>query len=115
MTESTRCSSRTTSAIYFSASAITCTPCPIYPVGFIGLLATLIVVSRSDLPKLLVFKIVGMQFAATVPESKESEAMDQTQLARMPSADLVRLQRAHKAEAMFVHGKKSPAIRSNSS
>jgi hypothetical protein len=66
-----------------------------------------------DLPKLLVFKTVGMQFAATVPESKESEEIDQTQLARMPSADLIRLQRAHKAEAMYVEGRKSIVIPGN--
>ena len=54
-----------------------------------------------------------MQFAATVPESKESEEIDQAQLARMPSADLVRLQRAHKAEAMFVEGRKSIVIQGN--
>lgn len=43
-----------------------------------------------------------MQFKSTVPESKESEQIDHAQLARMPSADLVRLKRAHKAELMFV-------------
>jgi len=43
-----------------------------------------------------------MQFKPTVPEMKESEDIDNTQLIRMSSADLIRLKRAHKAEKMFV-------------
>jgi hypothetical protein len=55
-----------------------------------------------DLPKAIVFKTISMQFKSTVAESKESEQIDHGQLARMPSADLVRLKRAHKAELMSV-------------
>ncbi len=43
-----------------------------------------------------------MQFKPTVPEMKESEDIDNTQLIRMSSADLIRLKRARKAEKMFV-------------
>ncbi len=43
-----------------------------------------------------------MQFTPTVSEIKESEEIDNTQLIRMSSADLIRLKRAHKAEKMFV-------------
>jgi len=43
-----------------------------------------------------------MKFQPTVPEIKESEEIDNTQLIRMSSADLIRLKRAHKAEQMFV-------------
>lgn len=43
-----------------------------------------------------------MQFKPTIPEIKESEENDNTQLVRMSSADIIRLKRAHKAEQMFV-------------
>jgi hypothetical protein len=43
-----------------------------------------------------------MQFNAAIPEIKESEEIDNTQIIRMSSADVIRLKRAHKAEQMFV-------------
>jgi hypothetical protein len=43
-----------------------------------------------------------MQFNPTIPETKESEEIDNTQLLRMSSADLIRYKRAYKAEQMFV-------------
>jgi hypothetical protein len=58
--------------------------------------------SSKDLPKVIVFKTISMQFTPTVSEIKESEEIDNTQLIRMSSADLIRLKRAHKAEKMFV-------------
>ena len=58
--------------------------------------------SFEDLPKVIVFKTISMQFNPTIPEMKESEDIDNTQLIRMSSADLIRLKRAHKAEEMFV-------------
>jgi hypothetical protein len=48
---------------------------------------------------------MSMQFKPTVPEIKESEEIDSTQLIRMSSANLIRLKRAHKAEQMFVKKK----------
>ncbi len=58
--------------------------------------------SLKDLPKAILFKTVSMQFNPTIPEVKESEEIDNAQLVRMSSADLIRLKRAHKAEQMFV-------------
>ncbi len=43
-----------------------------------------------------------MKFNPPIAEIKESEDVDNTQLIRMSSADLIRLKRAHKAEQMFV-------------
>ena len=43
-----------------------------------------------------------MQFTPTIPEVKESEEIDNNQLIRMSSADLIRLKRAHKVEQMLV-------------
>ena len=43
-----------------------------------------------------------MQFQPTIPEVKESEEIDNTQLIRMSSADLIRYKRAHKAEQLLV-------------
>ena len=43
-----------------------------------------------------------MKFDPTIPETKESEEIDNTQILRMSSADLIRYKRAHKAEQMFV-------------
>ena len=43
-----------------------------------------------------------MQFTLTISEVKESEEIDNQQLVRMSSADLIRLKRAHKAEQLFV-------------
>lgn len=45
---------------------------------------------------------MSMQFKTEVSETKETEEIDNAQLARMQSADLIRLKRAHKAEQMFV-------------
>jgi hypothetical protein len=45
---------------------------------------------------------MSMQFNPTIPEMKESEDIDNIQLIRMSSADLIRYKRAHKAEKMFV-------------
>jgi len=54
---------------------------------------------------MIVFKTVSMQFTPTVPEIKETEEIDNTQLTRLSSADLIRFKRAHKAEQMFVEKK----------
>ena len=62
---------------------------------------------RQDLPKTIVFKTISMQFTPTIPEVKESEEIDNTQLVRMSSADLIRLKRAHKAEQMYVNEHRS--------
>jgi hypothetical protein len=61
-----------------------------------------IVILFKDLPKMIVFKTMSMQFIPTIPEVKETEEIDDTQLTRLSSADLIRLKRAHKAEQMFV-------------
>ncbi|CAF0730534.1 unnamed protein product [Rotaria sordida] len=54
----------------------------------------------SYLPKAIIFKTISMEFKPTIPEIKESEEIDNTQITRMSSADLIRLKRAHKAEKM---------------
>jgi hypothetical protein len=46
-----------------------------------------------------------MKFDPTIPETKESEDIDSTQILRMSSADLIRYRRAHKAEQMFVQNR----------
>ena len=56
----------------------------------------------KDLPKMIVFKTISMQFTPSIPEIKETEEIDNTQLTRLSSADLIRFKRAHKAEQMFV-------------
>ena len=56
----------------------------------------------QDLPKVIVFKTVSMQFAPIKPEKKEREDADEAQLIRMSSEDLIRLKKAHKADQMFV-------------
>jgi len=56
----------------------------------------------KDLPKAIVFKTISMQFTPTVSENKESEDIDDTQLIRMSSEDLIRLKKARKADQMFV-------------
>ena len=104
MTRSIPYISPTIPAIWLLASAIICIKCLICLVS--------LTLDRHgwfdprwsslDLPKVIVFKTVSMQFKSTVPESKESEQIDHAQLTRMPSADLIRLKRAHKAELMFV-------------
>jgi hypothetical protein len=39
-----------------------------------------------------------MQFQATLPETKQSEPIDEAHIARMPSAEIIRLRRAHRVE-----------------
>ena len=78
------------------------TKCHIYHVNQLENIKFFYLFSFKDLPKAIVFKTISMQFTPTIPEIKESEEIDNTELTRMSSTDLIRLKRAHKAELMFV-------------
>ncbi|CAF0727372.1 unnamed protein product [Didymodactylos carnosus] len=53
-----------------------------------------------DLPKAILFKTVGMEFKQQTDEAVIN--YDQTQIERMPSADIIRLKRAHKSKEISI-------------
>ncbi|CAF0962576.1 unnamed protein product [Adineta steineri] len=57
----------------------------------------------SYLPKVIVFKTISMQFTPTIPENKASEEINNTELIRMSSENVIRLKKAHKADQIALN------------